>query len=96
MFQESELVNLGIALTTLPIVIVYFRRRRLPDLRWLWVGYGLVIAALILTVLEGGLWPPMLQTLEHVALALAGLSFAAGVIILARGSLRPNGTSHWK
>jgi len=84
MFQESELINLCISLIVFAVVILTIRKQEIPGLILFYVGFFCIFAALIFTVIEGVVWNDLFNTLEHFSYSLAGVSFAAGCIVMLR------------
>ncbi|MHC4715653.1 MAG: hypothetical protein ACYS5V_01670 [Planctomycetota bacterium] len=83
MFQESEIICLAFGVVVLAFLVA---QRGLPRLPLIYAGIVLVVCAQVLTVAEGVVWPSVLNPLEHVCYALAGVAFAAGIWRLARRS----------
>jgi len=84
MFQESELVNLALALVALCILIPLRKREGChPNAAYL-VGFCFVVAALFFTVVEGVFWHSFFNVLEHLCYAASGLSF----VFALRGEMR--------
>jgi len=78
MFQESEIINLALAVFSSVIIVIIFLRRRLPELSFFHAGFFCIVAANSFTVLEGFFWGQLLNGLEHFCYAAAGFCFAAG------------------
>ncbi|MGV1097871.1 hypothetical protein ACUUL3_00480 [Thiovibrio sp. JS02] len=76
MFQESELVNLILAVVALAILLPRMRRRELRDLTPVFAGFFPLFAALVFTVIEGVVLPDFFNTLEHACYAASGPVFA--------------------
>ena len=81
MFQESELIDLGVSLIVLVIVLLTIRKHELPGFVLFYVGFGCIFAAAVFTVLEGVLWHELFDALEHISYGLAGISFGTGCIL---------------
>jgi len=77
-YQESEIVDLLMALFLTPIMFVAFRRIAIPGKRWFVFGYLAMMTGFVLTIAEGFYLPDILNFLEHVAYALGGIGFAGG------------------
>ncbi|MDO8916172.1 MAG: hypothetical protein Q7W16_08845 [Coriobacteriia bacterium] len=78
MYQESEIVDLVMAVFLTPILFVVFRTVYLAGRRWFVSGYLAVIAGYVFTVVEGYFAPDLFNTLEHVSYAVGGVCFAVG------------------
>ena len=76
MFQESEIINLILSITSLGIFLPFLRKHRLAGLQLFFVGFGLILAAQFFTVMEGVLWHEFFNHLEHLCYGLSGLFFA--------------------
>ncbi len=79
-FQESEIANLILGVVSLLILeFVYRDRKRVKTrLKFIYLGFLLIISGYIFTVIEGVLWHDFFNFLEHLSYALSGISFAAG------------------
>lgn len=88
MFQQSELVCLGLAVPlTVPIVLLA-RDVRLPGVRLLVAAAIAALAATTFTVAEDILWFPVFNALEHASYAAAGVLATVGCRRLAAWSRR--------
>ncbi len=76
MFQESELVNLALAVVAVVLLLPLVRREEFRDFFLLFLAFFLLVAALIATVVEGVVLPGFFNTLEHGCYAASGLTFA--------------------
>ena len=74
MFQESELINLVLAVFAVSIVSTFFLRRN-RQYRFFYLGFALIVSALVFTVAEGIAYHHVFNLLEHLCYALAGLVF---------------------
>lgn len=84
MIQESEAITLILGLIAAPIAYRLFRAGALAG--GALVGVGFLLGAYVFTIAEGFVLPDLLNALEHLCLAAAGVSFAAGVARLGRGT----------
>lgn len=85
MFQENEIVNLLIAFASIPVLFHLGRRVRLAAAgNLLYIGFALILAAYVFTVVEGIFWHNAFNILEHLAEALAGFAFLGYVWRLRR------------
>lgn len=78
MFQESEIVDLLMAVFLTPIMYVAFAKVHLSGKRWFLLGYLAMMTAYVFTVVEGYVAPDLINLLEHASYAIAGLGFAGG------------------
>lgn len=77
MVQENEIIVLILIVGVMVFVLVNHQRlKRLPAWRLLVVAFCLLLARSILTVLEGFLWEPVLNSLEHAC-------YTASVVLVA-------------
>jgi hypothetical protein len=88
MYQESEIVDLMMAVVMTPILYLVFRSVYLAGKRWFMLGYLAMIAGYIFTVVEGYVAPDLFNTLEHVSYAFSGLGFAVGAWSVLVGARR--------
>jgi hypothetical protein len=89
MFQESELVCLGLAVPlTIPMVLLA-RDVRLPGVRLLVAAVLTALAATVFTVIEELFWFHVFNAFEHACYALTGILLAAGCRQLAAWSRQP-------
>jgi hypothetical protein len=77
-YQESEIVDLLMAVFLTPIMYVAFRQLVLPGKRWFAFGYLAMMAGYVFTIVEGYYSPDVFNLLEHSAYALAGIGFVGG------------------
>lgn len=78
MFQESEIINLVIVFISIPILLSIRRKILSQELRLIYPGFFLILAAYLFTVIEGVFWKDLFNLLEHASYAFAGLLFASG------------------
>jgi hypothetical protein len=83
MFQESELINLVLALFSFSIISTFFRTQR-REYRLFSLGFFLIAAAIVCTVAEGIWLATVFDILEHLCSALAGLMFFLACLHLSR------------
>lgn len=88
MIQESEIVTLILGLIAAPGAYRLHRAGALP--RAAFAGVALLVCAYVFTVLEGFVFHDLFNALEHVALAGAGVGFAAGTLRLLRRGAEPD------
>jgi hypothetical protein len=80
MFQESEVIILGLALVACRVASPLLRNPDLPGRLPLLAGFCAMIAAHFFTVAEGVFWPVACNILEHIALAASGIAFALAML----------------
>jgi hypothetical protein len=88
MYQESEIVNLLMALFLTPIMFATFRRLRLSGKAWLLLGYTAMMVGYVTTIAEGYYAPDLFNFIEHLSYAVSGIGFLGGlwnVLVEARG-----------
>lgn len=78
MFQESEIVTLGVAVIGALILLFVLSRRKIPRFRFFYIGFFAIVAASFFTVIEGVIWNDFFNLLEHLSYVIAGIFFAAG------------------
>ncbi|MFZ5774944.1 MAG: hypothetical protein ACOY3Z_05625 [Thermodesulfobacteriota bacterium] len=83
MFQESEIINLVLSLFSLAIFIPFLRVYSLTGLRLFFVGFGLILAAQVFTVIEGVMANVFFNHLEHLCYGLSGILFAIACMRVA-------------
>ncbi len=76
MFQESEIINLILAIVAVFVVISPVQKIRVPGFHFFYTAFFLIVAALIFTVVEGFIWHAAMNFLEHACYAMAALFFA--------------------
>jgi hypothetical protein len=84
-FQESEIVDLVLAIGLTPIMYASVRRLKIAGKTSFVVAYLLMVGAYVFTVAETVVAPEVLNLLEHGCLAGAGLLFVHGIWRLFRG-----------
>lgn len=77
MFQESEIVNLLVGFGSVPVIALLARRIAVPRGTFLYGGFGFLLLGYVSTVIEGLVFPDLLNLLEHYSYAAAGLFFLA-------------------
>ena len=86
-FQDSEIVALFFGVIGL-IVLVYVRGTvPFPGRRHFVAGYIAIFVAYVATVVEGVLWRPFFDTVEHLAYATSAALLLAGTWRLTRGAV---------
>jgi hypothetical protein len=87
-YQESEIINLLLAVFALVIVINMLKSTDVPVPSAVLAGFFLLVGGYVFTVVEGFALRGLFNTLEHLCYALAGIFFAAGChsIIKKQGS----------
>jgi hypothetical protein len=85
-FQQSELVCLGLAVPLAVPIVLLARDVRLPGVRLLVAAAITALAAATFTVAEDLLWFPVFNALEHAGYAATGLLAAIGCRRLAAWS----------
>ena len=78
MIQESELFNLLMAAIGLLVFRVSLQKVRFQGAACFRYGFISMILSFGFTIVEGYLWQPFFNLLEHMAFALAGILFCAG------------------
>ncbi len=76
MIQETELVQLVMAVVMTPIVVISLRGFRAPSRPYVLTAMSALLLSYIFTVAEIFWAPDLMNFLEHVSLALASISFA--------------------
>lgn len=76
MIQETELVQLVVAVVMAPIIIFALKNSKMPSAPYIATGLAAIALSAVFTVLEGFWAPELLNLLEHAMLAVAGISFA--------------------
>ncbi len=77
MAQENEIVTLLLGLGILIFILANRAElHRLPSARTLLAGYYVLVGAWVLTILEGFVWPTLLNLLEHAAYAVSAVLLA--------------------
>jgi hypothetical protein len=77
MILENEVIQLIIGLGGLVFILINRQRLKRPRVMALLVaGFNFLLAAWVFTVLEGFIWPRLLNLLEHLSY------FASSVLVL--------------
>ncbi|PJB78127.1 MAG: hypothetical protein CO090_07415 [Acidobacteria bacterium CG_4_9_14_3_um_filter_49_7] len=83
MFQESEVVNLVLALLVTGFFIFFSRGYRRPRFPFLYLGFFSMLMAIVFTVVEGVLFPVFFNLAEHFCYGASGIFFLIGCLRLA-------------
>ncbi|MDZ4166958.1 MAG: hypothetical protein U1E08_04620 [Coriobacteriia bacterium] len=86
MYQESEIVDLLMVLFLTPIMAVSVRAIHVVGKRRFIAGYLAIASGYVFTIAEGYVAPVLFNTLEHLAYAVGGVCFLAGLVALAHAS----------
>lgn len=86
MISESEGITLILAVAGAAIVLSAFKPRPAGRLWLFYLGFFSLCAAYAFTVLEGYIFPGLLNLLEHLAHAVAACLFVLGCLRLRRGA----------
>jgi hypothetical protein len=78
-FQESEIVDLVLAVGLAPLMYASVRRLEIPGKVAFLTGFLFMVASYIFTIAESVVLPEALNVAEHASLAAAGIAFAVGV-----------------
>ncbi|MFH1672230.1 MAG: hypothetical protein ABIF87_02210 [Pseudomonadota bacterium] len=78
MFQESEIINLILAVISVLMFASIFKKKGLPKLRLIYIGFFFLLGGYLFTVIEGVLRLEFFNLLEHLCYAVSGIFFAAG------------------
>ncbi|NOZ12969.1 MAG: hypothetical protein GXO69_04885 [Acidobacteria bacterium] len=84
MFQESEVVNLILALLIVVLFLIFSRGYRRPRFPFLYLGFFFMLLAYIFAVAEGVLFPVFFTLAEHFCHAVSGLFFLLGCLKMVR------------
>jgi hypothetical protein len=76
-YQPSELADLVLFVAFGPMIVVALRRTLSPVPSACYVALAAMLGAYVFTVAEGFVLPDLLNLLEHVCYAIAGVAFAA-------------------
>lgn len=76
MFQESEIVTLVLALIACWIVSQHLLHQAQPGRTVMYLGFCLMVASHIFTVVEGVVWGGFCNFMEHATMAASGAAFA--------------------
>ncbi|MCJ7616190.1 MAG: hypothetical protein MUO43_06595 [Desulfobacterales bacterium] len=86
MFQESEIINIILALISILMFAFVFKKMGLPKLPLLYIGFIFMLCGYLFTVIEGVIWYKFFNLLEHLCYAVSGILFAAGCFSIIRHS----------
>ena len=75
--QLNELASLIFGIVCAAIMLSILFREKLPHFGLFFLGFAFLLSANFFTVIEGFLWTPLFNFLEHLSYLLAGVSFAA-------------------
>lgn len=84
MYQESEIVDLLMVLFLTPILVATYRVVAVKGKAWFAASYLMIAVGYVLTVAEGFVAEELLNYLEHVTHAFAGVFCMMGAIVLYR------------
>jgi hypothetical protein len=87
MIQESEIINLILGIIAVLIILLIFRKLNLPSLRFFYAGFAFLLCAYVFTVVEGFIWCDFFNVLEHLSLALSGITFALACWLMSKQSM---------
>jgi hypothetical protein len=79
MYQESEIVNLLMAVFLTPIMFATFRRLTLAGKPWFLLGYAAMMVGYVTTIAEGYYAPDAFNLAEHLSYAVSGIGFLGGL-----------------
>lgn len=80
-----EIVRLAVALLVIPPVLFYTRRvRRMPGRNWWFVSIAAIYASYVFAVLDNFVAPGLMQTLQPVCWAIAGVTGVVAVVQVRR------------
>jgi hypothetical protein len=80
LIKPNEVVDLVIAVLAVPILLRVVRVRPHREALFFSLGYGFMLCALVATILEGLIWPDLLNDVEHLSYAASGIAFLVAVI----------------
>ncbi len=80
LINPNEVVDLVIAVLAIPILLRVVRLRPHREAPFFSLGYGFMLCALVVTILEGLIWPDLLNDAEHAFYAASGVAFLVAVI----------------
>ena len=84
MVAPNEVASLVMAVSAALLVIFVFRKQNIPGFGLIYGAFFFVVLAIFSTLIEGIVWYPFFNTLEHFSHAMAGLVFAAACLRLRR------------
>ncbi|MRS11873.1 MAG: hypothetical protein EG823_02225 [Actinobacteria bacterium] len=87
-YSESEIINLFLVLVLSPMLAVGLRELRFPGKVWSEIGFSAIALGLVVTVLEGFVFPDALNLVEHACYAAGGICGAVGAYLLAKDARR--------
>lgn len=85
MFQESEIINLLLAIFSLAILTFILRRTKILKLPYILPGFYCILGAYFFTVIEGIAYKGFFNLIEHACYASSGVFFALGCWVLVEG-----------
>jgi len=89
LIQHNELFDAVVAFAVLVFAIVHFRRLSThPNIKILLFSYGILFVGWVVTILEGVLWPNVLNTVEHICYALSSVLFSLWCWLTFRPGVR--------
>ena len=86
MFQESEIIDLGLACFAMLLIFAGLIRNDLARHRFFYIAFFCLCASLIFTVTEGFIWEKFFNLLEHLGYAFTGLFSFLGCLSLKKWS----------
>jgi len=84
MFQESEVINLLMAIIALGVILFTFIRGEILHYRFFFFGFLAMISGYFFTVIEGIGYTAFFDAIEHISYAVSGFFFMLGVFQLHR------------
>jgi len=91
-YQPSELADLILFMALGPVIVVALRRTLSPVPSACYVALAAMLGAYVFTFAEGFVLPDLLNLLEHVCYAVAGVAFA--VLLFQFRRLNPTPGRH--
>lgn len=76
MFQESEIVDLMLVVFLMPMLMIGIRSVEVAGKRWFIASYWAIVCGFVFTVVEGYRATVLMNDLEHIAYAVAGIFLA--------------------
>ncbi len=86
MLQASEVIDLVIAIVLLPILVSSSRTPSIRRRGLLFVAYASIVAAYVFTIAEGFFWYDVMNLLEHLSYAVAGVLALTALVDYRRHS----------
>ena len=77
--SPSEIVNLLLIVVLVPLTGLTVRRFVQPGHRLTMIGYGCIVVAVVLAVVEHPLQIPLITDMKNVLYACGGIAFATGI-----------------